>query len=433
MRKFYFAIVMSLLAFMAACDKPVNPAPAPGEAGLTLTSNPILLFKAEGGTATISYTIESVVEGAKIEVVSSEDWVRVASADTEGEIAVEVDENVSQSERKATLTVSYSDDSFSVAVMQAAAADNTVVVEANMLSGVYYAEFLEEGLGNYWVILTRDGYTADGGLNTESTFYRLDVFGALAADDNNNIPDGTYTYDESMSGAPLTIRAGNSTMMSVDAYGQATEHYYDSAVLTVQGHKLTLEAVIDGAKHYVTFNQEYQLPVRRPTDAISSLKEDVVMDVEGYAMRCESFGDYWKCGGCNWVVELVPEEMVNMTEISDGVNLIIDFNTTHQDASGGFVGCYNAGGYVNGDKTDPLFAPGTFVSGVRISAEGHLSGSLYLVYAEERIIDRAPLVEGTVEITNAGNGIYTLRVEAWDDATTPHKITVNWSGEPYFR
>ena len=43
------------------------------------------------------------------------------------------------------------------------------------------------------------------------------------------------------------------------------------------------------------------------------------------------------------------------------------------------------------------------------------------------------LDDGTVEITNAGNGIYTLRVEAWDDATTPHKITVNWSGEPYFR
>lgn len=438
MRKFYFAVVMSLAALVVACDTPVNPTPepkpepTPDAPRLTLTSEPMLIFKAEGGSETICYTLENPVEGEYLDVLTSANWVVVVNRNTEGEIAIMVDENLSQSEREATVTVEYADDSFEVKVMQAAAESDTVVVEANTLSGTYYAEFLAEGLGNYWVVLSRDGFNADGSFNVNSSFYRLDVFGDLATDANNNIPDGTYFYDATGSGTKFSLNAGNSTLMEIDADGNVTERYYDKAVLKVQGHKLTLEAEVEGAKHVVTFNQEYQLPVRRPTDQISTLKTDIVMDVEGYAMRCESYGDYWHCGGCNWFVELVPEEQVNTLVISDGINLILDINTVHKDASGGFLGYYTAGGYVDGNKYEPNVVPGKFVSGVRVSAEGHLTGSLYMEYADNRVINQAPLVEGTVEITENGRGVYTLAVEAWDDAAEPNKITINWSGEPYF-
>lgn len=443
MRKFYFAVVMCLAAVAAACDTPVNPTPepgpepgptpTPGEPRLTLTSEPMLIFKAEGGPETICYTLENPVDGEYLDVMTSANWVVVVDRNTEGEIAIMVDENLSPSEREATITAEYAGESFEVKIMQAAADSNTVVVEANTISGVYYAEFLAEGLGNYWVQLSRDGFNADGSLKVNSSFYRLDIFGKLATDDNNNIPDGTYLYDATNSGIEYSLNGSNSTLMEIDANGEVTERYYDRAVLKVQGHKLTLEAEIDGAKHVVTFDQEYQLPARRPTDQISTLKTDVVMDTEGYAMRCESYGDYWKCGACNWWVELVPEDQVNMVVVSDGINLILDINTLYEDASAGFVGYYNAGGYVDGDKRDPVFAPGTFVSGVRVSAEGHLSGSLYMEYADKTVINEAPLVDGTVKITQEDNGVYTLNVEVWDDAVEPNKITINWSGVPYFR
>ena len=137
-------VALAAIAFVA-CETPnVTPTPTPTPEGytLTLTSEQMLVFTAEGGSKTITYTLENPSEDVVLDVTVDNSWLVVVDKQTEGVITVMADENLLFEELQAKVTVTYGTQSFVVNAIQAPAADDTVVVKADTLVGKYYTEFV---------------------------------------------------------------------------------------------------------------------------------------------------------------------------------------------------------------------------------------------------------------------------------------------------
>ena len=77
-KNLFYMLLALPLAFAACTDTPDE---VKKEAQLTLTSADTLEFKAEGGTAEISYTLVNPVEGTELTATCEAEWVSVAAGD----------------------------------------------------------------------------------------------------------------------------------------------------------------------------------------------------------------------------------------------------------------------------------------------------------------------------------------------------------------
>ena len=106
-------MLLALPLVFVACTE--TPDEVKKEAQLTLTSAETLEFKAEGGTAEISYTLANPVEGTELTATCEAEWVSVAAGD---KVRVTVAANDGEA-RETKITVAYGKLSFDVAVKQA--------------------------------------------------------------------------------------------------------------------------------------------------------------------------------------------------------------------------------------------------------------------------------------------------------------------------
>ena len=51
-----------------------------------------------------------------------------------------------------------------------------------------------------------------------------------------------------------------------------------------------------------------------------------------------------------------------------------------------------------------------------------------MIYKDGLCVSQAPLYEGTITISNNGDGSYTIVIDALDDAPEQNRITLNWTG-----
>lgn len=138
LRNLFFALLALPLAFVA-CEPAPEPEPQPEpkpEPGvdtpvLTLTSNEVLDFEAEGGIGFIRYTLENAVEGVKLEATCEANWVTDLVAGDN--IVFKVVANESEA-RTTKVVVSYDTQSFEVTVNQAAKGGNSSAPSINISS-----------------------------------------------------------------------------------------------------------------------------------------------------------------------------------------------------------------------------------------------------------------------------------------------------------
>lgn len=138
LRNLFFALLALPLAFVA-CEPAPEPEPQPEpkpEPGvdtpvLTLTSNEVLDFEAEGGIGFIRYTLENAVEGVELEATCEADWVTDLVAGDN--IVFKVVANESEA-RTTKVVVSYDTQSFEVTVNQAAKGGNSSAPSINISS-----------------------------------------------------------------------------------------------------------------------------------------------------------------------------------------------------------------------------------------------------------------------------------------------------------
>lgn len=424
MRKF-ISILLAVVSLVAmSCEKKV---PTPEPVNFEITSDVEVNVGAEGGIVVVSYTLGGGDYSLVDVATDNEAMITALNTEEQGIICAMVAVNDEYEARTAQIRISFNGETKYVAIYQEGNADaphNEVVnVAANQLVGSYYGDNLREGVGHYWIILTKDGFV-DGAAVAGGEYFRLDLMAPMPEDmDNIRIPDGEYTYDLSLSFEEYTIvDIGNTDYSWVDENMEGWALALEDAKLTVSGNHFELIAVVDEKEYHVSFDGDYSLTASIISDCVSSLTGDAVIDVSNCTASVSSYGDYWECGYNNWCIEFVCNAGMKY-----GTYLVIDFlNNSTTD----FTGTYEASGFSAEDETKPDFRPNVFVPGFRVADDADLLlGSLYMVYKDGLCVSQAPLYGGTVTITANDNGTYTIVIDATDDADPAHKITLNWTGK----
>lgn len=407
--------------FAMSCE----PKDAPEqEVEFQITSDTTVTMDAEGGTFVIAYTISGDDYNNVTAEADDTEIINAINTKQKGYIVVSVSKNESYSERSAAVRVTYGEHSAIIRVNQAARVVNYEVVNiaANQLVGKYYGDNIKEGVGHYWIILTKDGFV-DGAAVAGGEYFRLDLLAPMPTDESNvRIPDGEYRFDTSQNFEEFTIvDIGNTDYSWVDDQMEGWAQPLADASLTVKANRFELVAVVESTEYHVVFEGDYSLTTTVITEHVSSLTEDTVIDVSNCNASVASYGDYWDCGYNNWCIEFVCR-----SGMKNGTYLVIDFLS---NSTTDFTGTYVDSGFSAEDETKPDFRPGVFIPGFRVADDADLLlGSLYVVYKDGLCVSQAPLYEGTVTIEANGNGTYTIAIDALDDAPEQNRITLNWTG-----
>lgn len=407
--------------FAMSCE----PKDAPEqEVEFQITSDTTVTMAAEGGTFVIAYTISGDDYNNVTAEADDTEIINAINTNQKGYIVVSVSKNESYSERSAAVRITYGEHSDIIRVNQAARVVNYEVINiaANQLVGKYYGDNIKEGVGHYWIILTKDGFV-DGAAVAGGEYFRLDLLAPMPKDESNvRIPDGEYRFDTSQNYEEFTIvDIGNTDYSWVDDQMEGWTIPLAEASLTVKANRFELVAVVESKEYHVVFEGDYSLTTTVITEHVSSLTEDTVIDVSNCNASVASYGDYWDCGCNNWCIEFVCRSGMKY-----GTYLVIDFLST---STTDFTGRYVDSGFSAEDETMPDFRPGVFVPGFRVADDADLLlGSLYMVYKDGLCVSQAPLYEGTVTIEANGNGTYTIAIDALDDAPEQNRITLNWTG-----
>ena len=425
MRNLLFGFVAIVALALSACEPINNPEPA--DTKLELTSNEKLRVNCDGGDYEICYTLTNPVEGTAVKAtVVNSAMITAADTSVAGVVKVTISENTTEEVREGAVIVSYGALSFTVVVEQEGATGEKpaerVDIAANQLVGNYYGDNLKEGVGHYWIILTKDGFV-DGAAVAGGEYFRLDLIAPMPTDmDNVKIPDGEYRFDPYMSYGEYTIiDIGNTDYSWVDESMEGWAMPLADAKLTVNGNRFVLKALVDNTEYHVTFEGDYSLSAYVITDYVSSLQKDTVIDVSNCSAYVSSYGDYWDCGCNNWSIEFLCND--GMTK---GTYVVIDFLS---NSTTDFTGRYVDSGFTAEDETKPDFRAGTFVPGFRVSTDSDLLlGSLFMVYKDGLCVSQAPLYQGAIDIKANGDGTYTIVIDVLDDAPNQNRITLTWTG-----
>lgn len=127
-----FYLLLALPLVFAACNETPDVPPTPeAKPSLTLTSDAVLNFGANGGEAEITYNLQNPVEGTELTVACEADWVEAVAGD---KVRVTVAANEGEA-REAKVVVAYGDLNFEVAVKQAAKAAKEYLYDEVLVYG----------------------------------------------------------------------------------------------------------------------------------------------------------------------------------------------------------------------------------------------------------------------------------------------------------
>ncbi|MBR3590653.1 MAG: hypothetical protein IKL43_06560 [Alistipes sp.] len=435
MKRFFTIITLVVAVLFASCNKEQQAVQH------LFVTDTILEAGAKGETVTLSYNLVAPVDGeaVKTAIVSGHEMLGNITQPAVGIIRIEVKAN-SGDKREAIVEISYINETTSVIIEQAAGNGNTggnggnndgdeVTFKALCLDGYYYGQKYGEGSDRYAFFLSDQGLNNAGQAYTNGTYYYIDAFAPVTG--STTIPNGMYMFDSKNSGAPNTINSENSQLiLTGESVEDTVIKYLDNATMMVSDNKIVLEVVIDGQTHKVTYNGGLELedatednggggnddPVGgQDKEAKTTLTSDhnVVFDGE-HRVKWVYEGDYWQTGYSNYTIMM----MNKYNGYVYGDTLQLDIITDNTSKDGDFYGTYECsytagkGVMMAGFTNDYAMAVGTwlfdYVNG----------GGAYNGYAM--------IIEGSLTISNAGNGNSTIVLDAYD--CLGNNITCNWTG-----
>ena len=435
MKRLFTIITLVVAVLFASCNKEQQAVQH------LFVTDTILEAGAKGETVTVSYNLVAPVDGeaVKTAIVSGDEMLGNITQPAVGIIRIEVKAN-SGDKREAIVEISYINETTSVIIEQAAGNGNTggnggnndgeqVTFKALCLDGYYYGQKYGEGAVRYAFFLSDQGLNNAGQAYTNGTYYYIDAFAPVTG--STTIPNGMYMFDSKNSGAPNTINSENSQLiLTGESVEDTVIKYLDNATMMVSDNKIVLEVVIDGQTHKVTYNGGLELedatednggggnddPVGgQDKEAKTTLTSDhnVVFDGE-HRVKWVYEGDYWQTGYSNYTIMM----MNKYNGYVYGDTLQLDIITDNTSKDGDFYGTYKCsytagkGVMMAGFTNDYAMAVGTwlfdYVNG----------GGAYNGYAM--------IIEGSLTISDAGNGNSTIVLDAYD--CLGNNITCNWTG-----
>lgn len=435
MKRLFTIITLVVAVLFASCNKEQQAVQH------LFVTETILEAGAKGETVTVSYNLVASVDGeaVKTAIVSGDEMLGNITQPAVGIIRIEVKAN-SGDKREAIVEISYINETTSVIIEQAAGNGNTggnggnndgeqVTFKALCLDGYYYGQKYGEGADRYAFFLSDQGLNNAGQAYTNGTYYYIDAFAPVTG--STTIPNGMYMFDSKNSGAPNTINSENSQLiLTGESVEDTVIKYLDNATMMVSDNKIVLEVVIDGQTHKVTYNGGLELgdatqesggggndnPVGgQDKEAKTTLTSDHNVVFEGeHRVKWVYEGDYWQTGYSNYTILM----MNKYNGYVYGDTLQLDIITDNTSKDGDFYGTYKCsytackGVMMAGFTNDYAMAVGTwlfdYVNG----------GGAYNGYAM--------IIEGSLTISDAGNGNSTIVLDAYD--CLGNNITCNWTG-----
>lgn len=240
MKRIFTILTMAAL-LLAGCEKDPNPV-------LTPTSDATMPYTYEGGTGTITYTLEDPMPGVEVTARCAQDWITDITVGDQ--ITFNVAENKENEAREATIAVAYGDLGFGVKVTQEGnpipkflAAD----IDGNYY-GTAYSDFY-----NYYVILSDIGFDAQGKALPNGTYFYFDMYSATPNSTADIvIPNGVYTLNNSYTKDTFSIN--DSKMLITNEANKGTNIYFREGTMTVTSEGI--EALIEtknGEKYRVVY------------------------------------------------------------------------------------------------------------------------------------------------------------------------------------
>lgn len=435
MKRLFTIITLVVAMLFASCNKEQQAVQH------LFVTDTVLEAGAKGETVTLSYNLVAPVDGeaVKTAIVSGNEMLGNITQPAVGIIRIEVKAN-SGDKREAIVEISYINETTSVIIEQAAGNGNTggnggnndgeqVTFKALCLDGYYYGQKYGEGADRYAFFLSDQGLNNAGQAYTNGTYYYIDAFAPVTG--STTIPNGMYMFDSKNSGAPNTINSENSQLiLTGESVEDTVIKYLDNATMMVSDNKIVLEVVIDGQTHKVTYNGGLELedatednggggnddPVGgQDKEAKTTLTSDHNVVFEGeHRVKWVYEGDYWQTGYSNYTIMM----MNKFNGYVYGDTLQLDIITDNTSKDGDFYGTYECsytagkGVMMAGFTNDYAMAVGTwlfdYVNG----------GGAYNGYAM--------IIEGSLTISDAGNGNSTIILDAYD--CLGNNITCNWTG-----
>lgn len=435
MKRLFTIITLVVAVLFTSCNKEQQAVQH------LFVTDTVLEAGAKGETVTVSYNLVAPVDGeaVKTAIVSGDEMLGNITQPAVGIIRIEVKAN-SGDKREAIVEISYINETTSVIIEQAAGNGNTggnggnndgeqVTFKALCLDGYYYGQKYGEGADRYAFFLSDQGLNNAGQAYTNGTYYYIDAFAPVSG--STTIPNGMYMFDSKNSGAPNTINSENSQLiLTGESVEDTVIKYLDNATMMVSDNKIVLEVVIDGQTHKVTYTGGLELedatednggggnddPVGgQDKEAKTTLTSDHNVVFEGeHRVKWVYEGDYWQTGYSNYTIMM----MNKYNGYVYGDTLQLDIITDNTSKDGDFYGTYKCsytagkGVMMAGFTNDYAMAVGTwlfdYVNG----------GGAYNGYAM--------IIEGSLTISDAGNGNSTIVLDAYD--CLGNNITCNWTG-----
>ena len=248
MKRLLFLLLAAPLLFVA-CES--TQTSTHDIATLTITSGETMQLSYEAATHTITYTLEGAKEGARPNATCSAGWVSNISVGEQINFDVSINEGEA---RNAVISISYNKVVKNVVIRQLSASE--AALKASQFGGLYYGSIYSQGLGNYYVHLSDNGFTDSGYDKPNSKYYALDLYGPLyeGTDGKITLPVGTYMLNTDSKATIWSIGYKDSGYRETNEDGASYEpSTYDNAKLVVTEERATLTCTIEGSEHKVIF------------------------------------------------------------------------------------------------------------------------------------------------------------------------------------
>lgn len=173
---------------------------------------------------------------------------------------------------------------------------------AQALDGYYFGSYYTPGSDNYFFYLSDNGLDSEGNLRPNSTYYLIDIYDVVLETVQGELvalPEGTYRLDPEDSCAHGTIALSGANFRQTDAENELIGQIYsfEQATLKVESGRITLDALIEGKSHHVTYTGELLLKNEAPTPT-----ED--LDAEVGHFMAYYYGEQFSPGVGNYFLQL---------------------------------------------------------------------------------------------------------------------------------
>ncbi|MBO7284409.1 MAG: BACON domain-containing protein [Bacteroidales bacterium] len=422
MKKNLLIAAMCLLGIVS-CQKPGTDGPQNGaDPVFKNVSQTEANLPEEGGTVTVTFEIENPVEGAQVEPVISVEWVTVASVDATS-VSFTVAANESVEPRETSIFVAYADKaSFNLAINQAGA---VVRKTANALTSMYYGvEYSMVESDNFYTYISDKGFDDEGYAQPDAWYYLLDLYSEVQDYPRDEpsaliIPNGTYTFDANNTTEPWTFAGGYSEYFTITTDGQYGDRLaIEGGTVVVSDNKIVADLIVNGEPHHIVYEGSLQCQEARQPLFYSTLTDDYQPDYSNHDLYLLHYGDFYECGYDNYMLYIQP-----IVETGIGDYFRADITSNGSVMGEGLAGTYTVNRNTYLDDALQFLGGFTYM--------GSMQGTwFYNTYDGEYYGDMAPIIDGTIEVVDNGDGTYTVNLDLVDDAESANSITSTWTGVP---